>query len=224
MKVKILSVLAGSMMLAGAANAAYTGLYSEVYTNAVYDAPPDSITFRLYATFDNEADQLTGLGGAAAEPWYLNCEAGYTFYNDLVYGEFWAHNGNLDAAFQYLHYDSFWDIGTDSSFGHAALGIAFPGVQPIWDDTHWFADDGGIYRTPEDPLTFAGADLAVLIGQFTFMPDSGPEALYAKGAVKMNMVSDGEQLNLYEDFTLAIPAPGALALLGLAGLVGRRRR
>ena len=76
MKVKILSVLAGSMMLAGAANAAYTGLYSEVYTNAVYEAPPDSITFRLYATFDNEADQLTGLGGAAAEPWYLNCEAG----------------------------------------------------------------------------------------------------------------------------------------------------
>ena len=196
MNTKVLSVFAGSLMLAGVANAAYVELNSEVYTNAAYEAPAGTVTYRLYATFDNEMDQLTGLGGADVEPWWLHTNT--EFFNDLVFGEFWAHNGNLDAAFQYLHYDSFWDIGTDSSFGHAALGIAFPGVQPIWDDTHWFADDGGIYRTPE--------------------------ALYAKGAVKMNMVSDGEQLNLYEDFTLAIPAPGALALLGLAGLVGRRRR
>ena len=224
MKVKILSVLAGSMMLAGAANAAYTGLYSEVYTNAVYEAPPDSITFRLYATFDNEADQLTGLGGAAAEPWYLNCEAGYTFYNDLVFGEFWAHNGNLDAAFQFLHYDSYWTIGTDTTFGHAALGIAFPGVQPTWDDTDWYADDGGVYRTPEDPLTFAGAELRVLVGQFTINASTDDPG-FLEGAIKMNITSGGETVIVYEEGVLIpIPAPGALALLGLAGLVGRRRR
>ena len=224
MKVNILSVLAGSVMLAGTANAAYTGLITEEYTNAVYDAPPDSITFRLYATFDNEMDQLTGLGGSAQEPWYLNCEPGYTFYNDDTYGGWWAHAASFDPLVAYLHYDSYWTIGTDDSAAGADLGIAFPGEDPIWDETHWFADDGGIYRTPEDELSFAGADLVVMIGQFTFMPNDGPDVLYAMGAVKMNMVSDGAQLNLYEDFLIPVPAPGALALLGLAGLIGRRRR
>ena len=227
MNTKVLSVFAGSLMLAGVANAAYMGLYSEEYTNAAYEAPAGTITYRLYATFDNEMDQLVGMGGSEEQPWYLHTNT--EFYNDLVFGDFWAHNGALDAAFQYLHYDSYWTIGTDDSAAGAALGIAFPGEQPIWDETHWFADDGGVYRPPDDPLSFGvwNADLelyTVMMGQFTFIPDAGPDTLYAQGAVKMNMVSDGEQLNIYKEFTIPVPAPGALALLGLAGLIGRRRR
>ena len=222
MNTKVLSVFAGSLMLAGVANAAYVELNSEVYTNAAYEAPAGTVTYRLYATFDNEMDQLTGLGGADVEPWWLHTNT--EFFNDLVFGEFWAHNGNLDAAFQFLHYDSYWTIGTDTTFGHAALGIAFPGVQPTWDDTDWYADDGGVYRTPEDPLTFAGAELRVLVGQFTINASTDDPG-FLEGAIKMNITSGGETVIVYEEGVLIpIPAPGALALLGLAGLVGRRRR
>ena len=222
MNTKVLSVFVGSLMLAGVANAAYTGLYSEEYTNAAYEAPAGTITYRLYATFDNEMDQLTGMGGSDVEPWMLHTNTEY--FNDDAFGGWWAHNASFDPVIPFLHYDSYWTIGTDDSNAGAALGIAFPGVQPTWDATDWFADDGGVFRTPEDPLSFAGAELRVLMGQFT-VNASTDEPAYLEGAVKMNMVSDGEQLTVYEDAILIpIPAPGALALLGLAGLVGRRRR
>ncbi|UCD76783.1 MAG: hypothetical protein JSV91_07610 [Phycisphaerales bacterium] len=227
MKVKILSVLAGAAMLAGIANAEYKGLWTEEYTNAAYEAPPNTITFRLYATFDNDLDQLTGMGGSAAEPWELYTTT--AFYNDETAGSHWAHNAFFDDFIDFLHYDSYWTIGTDDSEAGAPLGIAFPGEQPIWDATHWFANDGGVFRTPEDPLSFGVWDpdlelYTVLIGNFTMDLLPGAAGEYAYGAVKMNMVSDGAQLNIYEDILVPIPAPGALALLGLAGLVSRRRR
>ena len=63
MKKTLVLTSLGGLLYAGAANAAYTGLYYEQYTNAVHEAPPNSITYRLYATFDNDMDQLTGMGG-----------------------------------------------------------------------------------------------------------------------------------------------------------------
>ncbi|UCD75068.1 MAG: hypothetical protein JSV91_14940 [Phycisphaerales bacterium] len=221
MNTKVLSVFAGSLMLAGVANAAYLGVVSEVYTNAAYDAPPGTITYRLYATFDNELDQLTGMGGSDVEPWWLHTNTAY--YNDDTAGGHWAHNAFFDDFVEFLHYDSYWTIGTDDSEAGAPLGIAFPGVQPTWDETDWFANDGGVFRTPDDPLSFAGPELRVLMGQFTINASTDEDG-YMEGAVKMNMTSDGEQLSLYQELLIPIPAPGALALLGLAGLIGRRRR
>ena len=223
MKVKILSVLAGSVMLAGTANAAYTGLYSEEYTNATYTQPAGTITYRLYATFDNPDDQLTGLGGKVEEPWELTTNT--IFFQEDTYGDDWAHNQALDLPFDALglHFDSYWTIGTDDSTAGAPLGQAWPGALPTWTDTKWFANDGGIYRVPEDPLTFPVNGM-VLIGQFTIDISADPGDEYLYGYVKVAGMADGEALNVYEDILIPIPAPGALALLGLAGLVGRRRR
>ena len=72
--------LGGVLLCACAVDAAYTGIYWEIYDNPAYDAPPDSITFRFYATFDNEMDQVLGLGGTADEPWYL--QTNVVFYQD----------------------------------------------------------------------------------------------------------------------------------------------
>ena len=95
----------------------------------------------VYATFDNEMDQLTGLGGSDVEPWWLHTNTEY--YNDNDFGGWWAHNAAFDGVIPFLHYDSYWTIGTDDSAAGADLGIAFPGVQPTWDATDWYADDGG---------------------------------------------------------------------------------
>ena len=222
MKKTLVFASLGGLFFAGAANAAYTGLYTEEYTSG-YAAPDNSITFRLYATFDNAMDQVTGMGGTAQEPWTMVTEPGITFYNAPSGGGHWAHDAFFDDFVDFLHYDSYWTIGTDDSSAGAPLGIAFPGVQPTWDDTTWLADDGGVYRTPDDPLSFP-VDGMVLLGQFTFITAPGAQDVYAYGAVKLNGVSDGEALSLYEEFAVPVPAPGALALLGLAGLVGRRRR
>ena len=64
-------------------------------------------------------------------------------------------------------------------------------------------------------------DGRVLIGQFgsaDFGPGSG-----IWGSFLIQAVSDGDQ-GFQTFVSFGLPAPGALALLGLAGLVGRRRR
>jgi uncharacterized protein (TIGR03382 family) len=38
------------------------------------------------------------------------------------------------------------------------------------------------------------------------------------------LLSGGSEVSLSTNFVVQIPAPGAIALLGLSGLVGRRRR
>ena len=222
----ILAGLCGALISTTAVEAGYTGVVFEQYIHPDYDAPPGTQTWRLYATFDNELDQLSMLGGTIDQPWELYTSTKY--FNDDDFGGWWAHNAVFDPMFPFLHYDSYWTIGTDDAGQGADLGITFPAEQPIWTDTMWFADDGGIYRLPEDPLAFAGPDLRVLFGQFTLFndPSSGGESddylLYGKVKIYM-FVDGGQSLTVYEDLLL-VPGPGGVALIGLAGLIGRRRR
>ena len=73
------------------------------------------------------------------------------------------------------------------------------------------------FRNPDDPVTYAGDDYRVLWGQFTIY-----KGKHLAGDLKMSMTLDGNGETVLDSFV--IPSPAAMALLGLAGLVGRRRR
>jgi MYXO-CTERM domain-containing protein len=69
--------------------------------------------------------------------------------------------------------------------------------------------------------TFAGS----AFGDFPTIPGQvGPEALLNYGMLLQFTVSAGDTVGLTSSMAIAAPAPGAVALLGLAGLCGRRRR
>ena len=219
MKKTLVFASLGGLLFAGVASGAYQGLYSEIYTNDNFTQPAGTVTYRLYATFDNDLDQIYGMGGTADQPWTLTTNTAY--FQEDSFGGNWAHMGNLDVPFDYLslHFDSYWAIGSDSDPG----GFNDTTFDLVWTDTMFSVTDGGVYRLPEDPYTFP-VDGKVLLGQFTVDLMTAAEGEELWGAVKLAGTSDGEPLSVYEDILIPIPAPGALALLGLAGLVGRRRR
>jgi uncharacterized protein (TIGR03382 family) len=63
----------------------------------------------------------------------------------------------------------------------------------------------------------------VAIMQLTITPDAGPQGMVV-GTMGLLTVVDGNSTESQGTFTYMFPAPGALALLGLAGLAGVRRR
>ena len=85
------------------------------------------------------------------------------------------------------------------------------------------SDNGSWFATPDDAQVLAGADLRVMVGQFTmFGTDStvsGVLNLQGKQGDFETFQARGQEFS----FSM-IPAPGALALLGLAGLTARRRK
>ena len=80
-------------------------------------------------------------------------------------------------------------------------------------------DNGSWFATPDDAQVYE-VDGRVLIGQFTLDGDvEGVINLQGKNADLSNWDRRGVEFS-----SAIIPAPGAIALLGLAGLASRRRR
>ena len=84
-------------------------------------------------------------------------------------------------------------------------------------------DNGSWFATPDDIQGTAGADLRVMVGQFTLLGTdstvSGVLNLQGKQGDFETFQARGQEFS----FSM-IPAPSALALLGLAGIASRRRR
>ena len=79
----------------------------------------------------------------------------------------------------------------------------------------------GTWTVTPDDIQGEGDGSQVLIGQFSFAAGTGGiDSMY--GNVNLQgKNADGSTWQVVDQW---IPAPGALALLGLAGLAGRRRR
>ncbi len=216
---KKMTVIAGSLLMASTANAGYVGHTAELYTNGAYAAPAGyDYTYRVYALFDSALDQVVGIGGDFNET--MTAWTSTSFYQDDTFGGDTEHNAAFDPVIPGLHYDTYWTIGSSDSGTDGATGAAW-NSGPYWTANTFLGDDGGWFRTPADPVTFGvfdGTYYRVMIGQFTCANpgDGAPEFSYT---TKLAWLHDGGTTN-----NEYIPAPGALALLGLAGLVGRRRR
>ena len=216
MNFKQLTVLAGgaTLLLSAAASADFQGLSYEIVAVDGVDGAPAHWTARIYADL-GAGDRLDAVYGNADNP--LSMGTTSSLYQNAFGGDTTsAINPALYAAFPSLVYDSWVTIGLEDQNGNALSNIGM----------HFGADsvttsDGSFYVTPDDSQ---GQEVGgkVLIAQFTsFDYDSrlqGTISLQGKLADGSNWGAESVS------YDFALPAPGALALLGLAGIAGRRRR
>ena len=215
MNVKGLSLYAGcvgSLLMAAPATGGYVDLTAVSDGGNAYGT-----TWRIYANFTDAADELHAVFGDGSNLLSIDSVGG--FYQN-------PYGGNTAAAinpafipiFPSLAYDSWVTIGevywTDNVV--ATIGIDFTGFAAGGAIT---TDNGAWFVTPDDAQAEAGSGLQVMIGQFTSLDGSAPI-----GSVSMQgSNADGSVWSATGE-TWVVPAPGALALLGLAGIVGGHRR
>jgi MYXO-CTERM domain-containing protein len=212
-------------VIAGTASAEYTGAVEIAYTVTAADFGGAEVTVNvrdIYMTSNDSADTLLNV-------YNWNTVGGAASYFQSFTGTGWQPTnlgGPFDtAALQQA--DSFVTIG---GFGAGALQTpgagAGSGLDPNFGGNNAAAPgtDAGWYNGSPPSLngavmTYDSGVVGTLIGRFTSTGDfsligTGFEATWNQG-----LGTPGQQAA----FTVA-PAPGALALLGLAGVAGRRRR
>ena len=212
-----LTVGVGSLILAGTATADFQGLSGDYM-----DLGGGLTTWRIYANIDagGRVDAVYGNGTnvltiSAADGLYQNLDFGGNTSVEINSGFF----GFVPS----IEWDSYVTIGAlyqdGTPFGSNALqniGVDFASWNAGGDLT---TDNGTWFITPDDAQG-GEIDGRVLIGQFTIL-GSGPLD------VTVNLQGrDGGTVWSSENAsaTFIVPAPGALVLLGLAGLATRRRR
>jgi len=194
----------------------YTGLSSVNVDNG-----DGTWTAQIYANFSAATDELDAVFGDAQNA--LLIESSSSFYQNALGGATSAAiNPALIPLFPSLALDSWVTIGLEDQTGNNMLniGIDFAGFEAGGSIS---TDNGSWFATPDDPQVLAGADLRVMVGQFTMVGlDSNVSGI-------LNLQGKAGDFETFQardqafDFSM-VPAPGALALLGLAGVASRRRR
>ena len=240
--------LAGGVAFAAPVHANYQGLSAELHTTVLAGGTLRSV-YRVYANFNNPQDRLHSVYGSPTlgamtlqSRNALNTGVGGAFFNTA--GGITAPTAEAIGLNPAAQWDTFATIGV-SVADQAPYGdqtSLTPGFPPIAGSNYttnnagWFVtptfDHDGLPETepipsPQAEAGFAGDGDAlsrVLLAQLTV--NAGE---HVAGTVNIVVFHAGEGLQ-GSSFILAqqtfgsIPAAGALPLLGLAGLLGRRRR
>jgi MYXO-CTERM domain-containing protein len=166
-------------------------------------------TYRVYVDVET-GDQLNAVFGDTVDPLLVSSTTG--FYQNQ-FGSYKPPSAALFGFFPSLEYDSFVTIGLLTDAGNSMLDIGID-----WGVFEGGADietsNGSWFATPADAQVFEVGG-RVLIGQFT-----------TTGEISgfINIQGKNADLTNWQYRSVPLPAPGAIALLGLAGLVARRRR
>jgi len=209
--------IAASSLIVGTAMADYTGLS---FTGV--DNGDGTWTARVYADFNAATDQLNAVFGDADNTLSITSNGAGFYQNAFGSAYSTGINPALYAAFPSLVNDSWVTIGLEDQVDNAMLniGIDMSGFEGGGDIS---TDNGSWFATPDDIQGTAGADLRVMVGQFTLLGAdstiSGVLNLQGKEGDFETFQARGQEFS----FSM-IPAPGALALLGIAGIASRRRR
>lgn len=212
----------GSLILAGTASADFTELTAEVSSQSGVGGfgPYDLEVVRVYANFTDENDKLTSMYGDADNQLLLQTSAASGFYQNNLGGNTSKQiNPFLFGNFPSVEYDTFLTIGATNQTDDALLEV---GLDWTTFGTYVQSNNAALTVTPDDPQAAAGSDLKVLIGQFSFAAGEG--GLDSMEGSVVNLVGKRADGSTWSATQAWVPAPGALALLGLAGLAGRRRR
>ena len=210
MKTKIIaSAGVGALLLTGIASADYQGISAELHAQSAFGD-----TYRLYVDLD-AGDRLDAVYGSSDNNLVLGSSAAL-YENNFGGNTSLNINPALLAVFSSLAYDSWVTIGSETDTGNALS------IQSVnFGSGGNFADtaNGSWYVTPDDAQ---GEEVGgrVLIAQLTIAGGGSADDLYGNLNFQ-GKLADGTNWGAVDQW---IPAPGALALLGLAGIAGRRRR
>ena len=200
----------GAFAFAGAAQADFTGA-SIVNMGSLN--PNGGTTYQIFANFDSPNDVVLAVSGNAGVS-ALIYDGGELVQNQLIPN---SQLGDVPTAGIVGDGDSWVSIG-DPSTQNTAFSPDFlggNGSSSVINGTYFIQDDNGGYFD-QNPGSEEGGG-SVLIAQFTMDGDFSYQ-----GTVDYNDADDG--LTSMGFSVTTVPAPGAMALLGLAGLAGTRRR
>lgn len=176
-------------------------------------------TYKIFLNFTSPADKLLAVNGDVAGGYSAISYEGGELYNALFAGVLADDSGQY-AAFPGMEGDSYFTIGgqTDTSFSPGFLagntgadGSVVNGSSFTWEN------NGGYFDSDPGSGAFDTGS-GILVAQLTVA--SGEDITFG-GTASYN--SEAGDLTFASFSVTTVPAPGALALLGLAGL-GRRRR
>ncbi|MEE2912448.1 MAG: hypothetical protein VX436_01445 [Planctomycetota bacterium] len=218
MNIKTLSLTIGAgSLIAGSAMADYTGLSFTGMDNG-----DGTWTARIYADFSAATDELDAVFGDADDALSISSNGAGFYQNAFGGATSAAINPAFYDMFPSLMNDSWVTIGLEDQTDNNMLdiGIDWTGFEAGGDIS---SNNGSWFATPVDPQVLAGDDLRVMVGQFTMYGTdstiSGVLNLQGKQGDFETFQARGQAFSYN-----MIPAPGALALLGVAGLASRRRR
>lgn len=209
-----LRLSAAALIVSGSAFADFgSASYTVESAVAGYD------TYKIFLNFTSPADKLLAINGDVAGGYSAISYEGGELYNALFAGVLSDDTG-LYAAFPGMEGDSYFTIGgqTDTSFSPGFLagntgadGSVVNGSSFSWEN------NGGYFDSDPGSGAFDSGS-GILVAQLTVA--SGEDITFG-GTASYN--SEAGDLTFASFSVTTVPAPGALALLGLAGL-GRRRR
>jgi uncharacterized protein (TIGR03382 family) len=192
------------------ASAAFTGISLE-FSGTTATHGPGFWAVRVFANFSNPGDRLLSVTGANYTP-----SLGHVFYQN-PFGGATEPNPALIPVFPDLAWDTFVTIGS------LTQGTPSTALEPGSSMTAT-SFTGGYFIDGDAPQGLAGAAGKVLLAQLTIQnPTAGVDVMGSMTIAWKAAGGSGAQF-VEGAFCAICPAPGALALLGLAGLAGGRRR
>ncbi len=233
MKIKTLTMLAAvatPLIATGSASAGFLGVTATSKPNDF-----GLLVVNVYAIFDRpdpgdgSGDHMISVAGTPNAPMNIQVIGG-VFYNS-PFGGNTAPSAALLVPFPSLAYDTFMTIGVKAvgdppfqPFDNLAITPKFP--NPGLTGNFIGGTNLGWAVIPTDPQgdpfdaanSFPGNG-QILIGQF-----STADGSHISGTMLIGYVSNGVSGTSYVSFGFPIPTPGAFAMLGVAGLIGTRRR
>ena len=219
MNVKTLAFAsAGAVLIAGAAFGDHLSIEGDGVTSFEYgdfDATGLQVC-RLYVAGLNDGDSVLSVSGIPGS--MMNINANGSIFNALELGQtHFAGNSALFPTFPELQWDTWLAIGDETanvSPGFPNVALAGGGADVVDNaNAAWFNGD------PGSPAFADNGN--VMIGQFSF---ADTDTMYFSANIQIIRADGSEEQIWVEGEFNHIPAPGALALLGVAGLAGTRRR
>jgi len=239
------------LAVSGVASAAFTGY--TVTSTAITSGGQSLVRYELFAVFNGATDTVLNVFNFQAQGgWGAHADAASGFWhkdnatsNDgVLMREFGTWAPSLTGSTANRLVDSYLTIGglptatnttnADPSWSAAGSALSWGTPQiPIANVTQantlgWFnSNPPGLQgRVGNSPIGGATGYAAVptggvRLGQFVLSANDTAFRTYTLRTAYNNGAGGGV---VFADGSFSLPAPGAIALLGLAGLAGRRRR